>query len=63
MSKDDCPWSLGVLLGQACNLLCNLLDVLGLVAVGLGECGSLGLVANEDVDVWKNLIKRVLEEL
>lgn len=63
LGDDDGPWSVGVLLGQAGNLLRNFLDILGLVTVGFGECGGFGLVANENVDVWQNLVERVLEEL
>jgi hypothetical protein len=31
--------------------------------VRLGECGGLSLVANEDVNVGQDLVKRILEEL
>lgn len=63
MSEDDCPWPVGVLLGQASNLLCNLLNILGLKAVGLSERCGFGLIADQDVDVWDDLIERILEEL
>ena len=29
----------------------------------LGECRGLGLITNQDVDVWEDLIEWVLEEL
>lgn len=63
LGEDDCPWPVGILLGQAGNLLCNLLDVLGLETVGLSECCGFGLIADQDVDVWDDLIERILEEL
>jgi hypothetical protein len=63
LSEDNGPRSLGVLLRSVCDGLGNLLDVLGLDVVRLGECGGLSLVANEDVNVGQDLIKRVLEEL
>lgn len=63
LSDDDSPGSLGVLLGCAGNLLCNLLHVLGLPAMRLGEGGGFSLVADDDINVWEDLIKRVLEEL
>ena len=63
LSEDDSPWPAGVLLGQASNLLCNLLYVLGLVAVGFSEGSGLGLVTDQNVDVWEDLVKRILEKL
>ena len=63
LREDNRPWPFGVLLGQLSNLLCDLLDVLGLNVVRLGECCSFGLVTDENVDVGKNLVKRILEEL
>ena len=63
LGDDNSPWSLGVFLGQVRNLLRNFLDVLGLVTVGFCECSGLGLVTDEDVDVWKELVEGILEEL
>ena len=63
LGDDNSSWSLGVLLGQGSNLLRNFLDVLGLVTVGFCECSGLGLVADEDVDVWQELVEGILEEL
>lgn len=63
LGEDDGPGALGVLLGALCDGLGDLGDVLGLDAVRLGECGGLGLVADEDVDVGQDLVERVLEEL
>lgn len=63
LGEDNSPGSLAVLLGCVGKLLSNLLDVLGLPAMCLGECGGLGLVADDDVDVGEDLVERVLEEL
>lgn len=63
LCDDDCSATLGVLLGTLGDGLRNGFDVLGLDVVRLGECSSLGLVSNEDVNVWEDLVERVLEEL
>lgn len=63
LCDNDGPGPLCVLLGAVGDGFGNLLDVLGVHVVRLGEGSGLSLVANEDVDVGKNLIKRVLEEL
>lgn len=63
LGNDNSPGSLAVLLGCAGNLLGNLLYVLGLPAMCLGEGGGFSLVADDNVDVWEDLVKRVLEEL
>jgi hypothetical protein len=63
LCDDDCPCALGVLLGALGDALGDLLDILGVEAVCLGEGGGLSLVADQDVDVRQELIERVLEEL
>ena len=63
LCDDDCPCALGVLLGALCDGLGDLLNILGLDVVRLSECGRLGLVADQDVNVGQDLVKRVLEEL
>jgi hypothetical protein len=63
LGEDYCPRALGVLLGAVRNGLGNLLDILGVDVVRLGERGGFSLIANEDVDVRQDLVERVLEEL
>lgn len=63
LSEDNSPGSLAVLLCSIGNLLRDLLDVLGLPTMRLGERGGFGLVADDDVDVWEDLVERVLEKL
>lgn len=63
LCENDSPGSLCVLLGAVGDGLSNLLDILGLDVVRLGESGGLGLVTNEDVNVGKDFVERVLEEL
>lgn len=63
LSDDNSPRSLGVLFGCGGNLLRNLLDVLGLPAMRLGECGGFGLITDDNINIGENLIERVLEEL
>lgn len=57
------PRPLRVLLGAVGNSLGDRLDVLGVNVVRLSKGSGLGLVTNEDVNVGKDLVKRVLEEL
>lgn len=63
LCEDDGPGPLCVLLRAVGNGLGDLLDILSVNVVRLGEGGGLGLVANEDVDVGEDLVERVLEEL
>nr|GFD56517.1 hypothetical protein [Tanacetum cinerariifolium] len=63
LCENDGPGPLCVLLGAVGDGLGDLLDVLGVDVVRLGKGSGLSLVANEDVDVRKDLIERVLEEL
>jgi hypothetical protein len=63
LCDDYSPGALGVLLGPVGDALRNLLDVLRLDVVRLGECGGFSLVADEDVDVGQDLVERILEEL
>lgn len=63
LCEDDSPGPLCVLLGAVGDDLGDLLDVFGVDVVRLSKRNSLGLVADENVDVGKDLIERVLEEL
>jgi len=63
LCDDDCACALAVLLGSLGDVLCDLLDVLGLDAMRLCERSGLGLVADQDVDVWEYFVQRLLEEL
>jgi hypothetical protein len=63
LGENHGPGALAVLLGHVRDLLGDLLDVLGLNAVRLSKGGGFGLVADEDVDIGQDLVKRVLEEL
>jgi hypothetical protein len=63
LCEDDGPGPLCVLLGAVGDNLGDLLDVLGVDVVRLGEGSGLSLVADKDVDVGEDLVKRVLEEL
>lgn len=63
LCEDDGPGPLCVLLGAVGNGLGDLLDVLGVDVVRLGEGSGLSLVADEDVDIREDLVERVLEEL
>lgn len=63
LCEDNGPSALCVLLRALCDGLGDLLDVLGLDVVRLGECGGLGLVTDQNVDVRQDLVERVLEEL
>lgn len=63
LCDNDCPGPLCVLLGAVGDSLGDLLDVLSVKVVGLSEGSGLGLIADEDVDVRKDLIERILEEL
>lgn len=53
----------GVDLGKIGKLLCNLGNICDAPVVGLRVCESLGLVTDEVVKVWDNLIHGILEEL
>lgn len=63
LCEDNDALLLGVLLGQLGDLLSDLLDVLGGDVVGFGECGRLGLVSDQDIDVRQDRVELVLEEL
>jgi hypothetical protein len=63
LCEDDGPGPLCVLLGAVGDNLGDLLDVLGVDVVRLGEGSGLSLVTDEDVDVGEDLVERVLEEL
>ena len=63
LCENDSPGPLCVLLRAVGNRLSNLLDVLSVKVVRLSEGSGLSLVTDEDIDVGKNLVERVLEEL
>lgn len=63
LSENHGASPLRVLLGQLSNGLGNLLDILGVDIVGFRVGGSFGLVSNQNIDVGKNLVEWVLEEL
>lgn len=63
LCEDNSPRPLGVLLGAVGDSLGDILDVLGIEVVRLSEGSGLSLITDEDVDVRKDLVERVLEEL
>lgn len=63
LCNDNGSLSLLVLLGQKCDVLGNLLDILGLQVMALGVSLCFCLVSDEVVPVRCALVKRVLEEL
>jgi hypothetical protein len=63
LCEHDSPGPLCVLLGAVGDGFSDILNVLGVDVVRLGEGSGLGLVADKDVDVGEDLVERVLEEL